>query len=182
MTTRNNAKWMPFFLAHNSDIGQNIAVVEYMGPAQMALFQKAANDILQGKIPLNSNQFRRLFHFQDFIRKLGRGELSPKQLGRKIFALIEICCVLYPPDEIRKKIDIATYGRVGKSEKISSSEKHFEDCGSRTINSNTEYTNETDDESNWEEGISEDEYEEEETFENNGEENEDNTTYNKFTS
>ena len=147
---------------------------------QLGILRKTANDILHDKIHLNSMQFKKLFHYQDFIRKLGEGYFTLKNLrkiSKEIYAVIEICKVLYPPDEECAEVSSYTHRGMGKSKEAFTSEKYSEYSGSGTTDTDEEYVEDTDESySNEESGE-----EEEKQLKTNGKESEECALYSEFT-
>ena len=173
---KNSSEWFMLFLANNNNIDQNIAIIETINKSQLKLLKDAANDILEEVIPLNTQQFKKLFQYQDFIRLLGEGRLTPEEISEDIGAITEICKVVYPQNEICNKTSAPTSRRLEQSEKTSTAEKYFKYSRSRET-SPRESHSETDHESSDEENGDE----EERKFETDGEEDEEYSIYNKFT-
>ena len=63
-------------LAYGNNYKQNVVVLKEINQNHYKLLKNIANDVLQEIIPLNSQQFKTLLQYKNFIRKLGRERVS----------------------------------------------------------------------------------------------------------
>ena len=174
-----SSQWFMLFIAMNDDENQIYSIVKNINEDQLQYLEEIADSIITGEIHLNNTQFKKLYQHQDFIRSLSEGRAGTNKLTKNIDSIIEICKVVYPPNEIRNKIGTFTNRRLGKGKETFTSEKYSE--YSRSGESSSQ---ESESESGWENyaGENESDYEEEVKggFEADGEENESGAFYNKF--
>ena len=155
------------FLLNNSDEKQNRAILRNITHPQYLLLQSFANDILDEVLPLNSQQFKKLVQYKDFIRKLGRTKVSCTVLIRNIEAIRSIADIVFNENEICNETSTYTHSRMGKSKETFTSKKYLKYCGSgsddssETASTNDEFWDKTD-KTEEEEGFFETDGEEEE--------------------
>lgn len=155
------------FLLNNANVKQNNALLRNITHSQYSLLQTFANDILEESLPLNSQQFKKLVQYKDFIRKLGRTKVSSTVLIRNIEAIKSITKIVYYENEVCNKTSTYTHRGVGKSKETFTSEKYLKYCGSGSDDSNETGSS---DKEFW--GKTDRREEEEGIFESDGEEEE----------
>ena len=60
-------KYFFLFLLNNTNVKQNNVLLRNITHSQYSLLQTFANDILDESLPLNSQQFKKLVQYKDFI-------------------------------------------------------------------------------------------------------------------
>ena len=155
------------FLLNSTNVKQNNALLKNITHSQYSLLQTFANDILEESLPLNSQQFKKLAQYKDFIRKLGRTKVSSTVLIKNIEAINSIAKIVFDEHEVRNKTGTYTHRGVGKSKEAFTNEKYLKYCGSGSDDSHE--TGSTDEEFWGKTGGRE---EEEGIFESDGEEEE----------
>ena len=124
------------FLLNNANVKQNNALLRNITHSQYSLLQTFANDILEESLPLNSQQFKKLVQYKDFIRKLGRTKVSSTVLIRNIEAIKSIAKIVFYENEVCNKTSTYTHRGVGKSKETFTSEKYLKYCRSGSDESN----------------------------------------------
>ena len=161
-------KYFFLFLLNNTNVKQNNVLLRNITHSQYSLLQTFANDILDESLPLNSQQFKKLVQYKDFIRKLSRTKVSSAVLIRNIQAINSIADIVFNENEVRNKNGTHTHRGLGKSKETFTNQKHLKYCGSGSDDSSE--TGTTDDEFWGKTGGHEEE--EEGIFESDGEEEE----------
>lgn len=162
-----NEKHFFLFLLNNSNIKQNRMLLRNITNGQFLLLQSFANDILEERLPLNSEQFKKLVQYKNFIRKLGRLRVSNTNLVQNIEAVTSILNIVFNENEICNKTSTYTHSRMGKSKETFTSQEYLEYCGSGSDDSSE--TRSSDDEF-W--GQADEPEEEEGFFQSDGEKEE----------
>ena len=96
-------------LVYGNNHKQNLVALKQINEEQYKCSKNIANDILEEIIPLNSQEFKILIHYKNFIRKLGRDTVSKTLLAKNLSVIIELAKIVLKDYEECKKTSISTY-------------------------------------------------------------------------
>ena len=124
-----------------------------------------ANDVLDEIIPLNSQQYKILVQYKNFIRKLGREKVSKTLLSKNLQAIKELAKLVINGNETCEKTNVSFSRRMGKNKKTASPNNSSIKCRSGAITSDEEYESDE----IWEQSYNKQEYQTEDETENDTE-------------
>ena len=90
MASINENKYFLQLLAYDTNYKQNVIALKEINEDQCKLLKNIANDVLEEYIHLNSQQFKTLLQYKNFIRKLGREKVIKVVLSKNLPAIIEL--------------------------------------------------------------------------------------------
>ena len=124
-----------------------------------------ANDVLDEIIPLNSQQYKILVQYKNFIRKLGREKVSKTLLSKNLQVIKELAKLVINGNETCEKTNVSSSRKMGKNKKTASSNNSSIECRNGAITSDEEYESDE----IWEQCYNKQEYQTEDETENDTE-------------
>ena len=148
MNSIQNHKYFLQILVNSSNKKQNTKILKFIDKEQLKILQQISKNILDGNIPLTSNEFHDLSHHKIFLRKLRSGKISKKIFIQKYSVICKLVEIFLKHDaKIRSK---------NKSERS--------DCESSSSESSEFQSSEEEEFTNESEGERENSTEEEEDY------------------
>ena len=165
MANVENHKYFLQLLVYSSNQKQNLALLKQIDNNQYKILKNIANDVLDEIIPLNSQQYKILVQYKNFIRKLGREKVSKTLLSKNLQAIKELAKLVINGNETCEKTNVSSSRRMGKNKKIASPNNSSIECRSGAITSDEEYESDE----IWEQCYNKQEYQTEDETENDTE-------------
>ena len=119
MANVENHKYFLQLLVYSSNQKQNLALLKQIDNNQYKILKNIANDVLDKIIPLNSQQYKILVQYKNFIRKLGREKVSKTLLIKNLQAIKELAKLVINGNETCEKTNVSSSRRMGKNKKNS---------------------------------------------------------------
>ena len=139
MANVENHKYFLQLLVYSSNQKQNLALLKQIDNNQYKILKNIANDVLDEIIPLNSQQYKILVQYKNFIRKLGREKVSKTLLTKNLQAIKELAKLVINGNETCEKTNVSSSRRMGKNKKTTTKNNSSSKCRSGTITSDEEY-------------------------------------------
>ena len=90
MADINDQNYFLQLLVYSNNQKQILAILKEIDDIQYLLLKNITNDVLDEIIPLNSQQYKILVQYKNFIRKLGREKVSKILLAKNLHAIKEL--------------------------------------------------------------------------------------------
>ncbi len=105
-----------FFHLVVKDNVQSSVLLKHSTPVQMHKLKDIANKILQGKYFLDKSTFKKLYHSQNFIRRLGVGKVSTSSLKNNVNIVAVLVKVFFKYQQQRQQHGITSHHSHSKTE------------------------------------------------------------------